>query len=45
MTREDRTVSEVCPTCDNNPIIRGQGHYFCDCCNEEFERAELVQLN
>ena len=45
MTREDRTENVVCPACDNNPIIRGQGVYFCDCCNEEFRRADLVQMN
>jgi len=45
MTREDRTENVVCPACDNNPIIRGQGLYFCDCCNEEFQRTELVRLN
>jgi ribosomal protein L37AE/L43A len=45
MTREDRTENVVCPACDNNPIIRGQGVYFCDCCNQEFRRADLVQMN
>jgi len=44
MTRENRTEAEVCPECDNNPIVLKDGGYFCDCCNEEFGRAELVKL-
>ncbi|MBX0285877.1 DpnI domain-containing protein [Haloarcula salinisoli] len=45
MTREKRTRSAVCPECDNNPVVMEHGGYFCDCCNEEFTRADLVQLN
>jgi len=45
MTRENRTDEEVCPECDNNPVVLENGGYFCDCCNEEFARTELVQLN
>jgi len=44
MTRENRADGEICPECDNNPIVLSDGHYFCDCCNEEFARAELVTL-
>lgn len=43
MTGENRTEMAVCPTCDNNPIDRGDDIYFCDCCNEEFSRRELVR--
>jgi len=45
MTGEDRTDSIVCPECDNNPVVLTDDLYFCDCCNEEFERADLVRLN
>jgi len=45
MTRENRTEADVCPECDNNPIVMEGGGYFCDCCNEDLERGELVQLN
>jgi len=45
MTLENRTDGAVCPSCENHPIIRDDGAYFCDCCNEEFPRAELVKLN
>ena len=45
MTRENRAESAVCPACDNNPIVRGDGLYFCDCCNEDFARTELVPVN
>ncbi|MDS0281348.1 hypothetical protein [Haloarcula onubensis] len=44
MTRENRTEAETCPECDNNPIVLEDGGYFCDCCNEEFTRADLVKL-
>ena len=43
MTRENRTDVVVCPTCDNNPIVRADDVYFCDCCNQEFSRAELIR--
>jgi len=45
MTGENRTEAKACPECDNNPIVLADGGYFCDCCNEEFARADLVQRN
>jgi len=45
MTLENRADEVVCPRCDNNPIVQDSELYFCDMCNKEFERTELVQIN
>lgn len=44
MTGETRTDGMVCPVCDNNPIARDDGMYFCDICNEEYARSELMRV-
>jgi len=45
MTRENRTEAAACPECGNNPVVLENGGYFCDCCNEDFERADLMKLS
>lgn len=44
MTGENRADGMACPDCDNNPIVRDDGMYFCDCCNEEYDRGELLTV-
>lgn len=44
MTGEKRADGMACPECDNNPIVRDDGMYFCDCCNEEYDRGELLTV-
>lgn len=43
MTGEKRADGMACPECDNNPIVRDDGMYFCDICNEEYARGELMR--